>query len=58
MKRQPPEPKFRATCEWCGARQPRATTGWSVQKWMSEHTRTQHTQPPHDGTIRAEAEAT
>ena len=35
------EPKFRAICE-CGERQPRATTAFTVDKWMSQHKRDAH----------------
>lgn len=29
--------KFRATCDTCGKRQPRATTHWTSSQWMSRH---------------------
>lgn len=35
------EPKFRARCE-CGAQQPRATTAFTVQRWMHQHLRDAH----------------
>lgn len=35
------EPKFRAVCE-CGTRQPRATTAFTVDKWMHQHKRDAH----------------
>lgn len=31
--------KFRATCETCGQKQPRATTAWTVERWMHAHER-------------------
>lgn len=37
MKRQSPEPKFRAECTWCGARNPRPATAWTVARWLEEH---------------------
>jgi hypothetical protein len=29
--------RFRAICEECGQRQPRATTAFTVERWMRQH---------------------
>lgn len=49
--------KFRATCETCGKRQPRATTQWSVVRWMDEHEREHRagTSTPPDVTTPEES---
>ncbi len=41
------EPKFRAVCE-CGAKQPRATTAWTVNQWMREHLKTRRSKANTD----------